>query len=131
MDEWQVDPKTGQRFRMVGNLRVWETLVSIDGTMVPESEVSAYHARAAAETKKETFKALERPKLCPFSLTLMRDCQEASCALYNGHVCALTYLVDQAPTVPSKGRICPFSALKCSERCALFANRTGCIFTAV
>lgn len=33
--EWQVDPKTGERYRMIGRIKEYELMVRVDGIEIP------------------------------------------------------------------------------------------------
>lgn len=48
--EWQVDPKTGERFRMIGKMREYEMTVRIDGIEVPQSQLAEFHRRRKSFT---------------------------------------------------------------------------------
>ena len=61
--EWQVDPQTGERFRMVGHIKEYEPTIRIDGIEIPQSQLADYHKRrkeAEARRKAEALEALLR-----------------------------------------------------------------------
>jgi hypothetical protein len=43
--EWQVDPKTGERFRMVGHIKEYEMMIHTSGGIVPASELAEHNKR--------------------------------------------------------------------------------------
>ena len=43
--EWQVDPKTGERFRMVGHIKEYEMMIHTSGGIVPASQLEDFHKR--------------------------------------------------------------------------------------
>ena len=43
--EWQVDPKTGERYRMIGRIKEYELMVRVDGIEIPQSQLADYHKR--------------------------------------------------------------------------------------
>lgn len=53
--EWQVDPKTGERYRMIGRIKEYELMVRVDGIEIPQSQLADYHKR-----KKEAEQRLNR-----------------------------------------------------------------------
>ena len=50
--EWQVDPKTGERFRMIGKMKEYEMTVRIDGIEVPQSQLADFHKRQKEAKKR-------------------------------------------------------------------------------
>lgn len=52
--EWQTDPKTGERFRMIGHIKEYETVTYISGIPVPQSQIADFHKRQKeAEERRE------------------------------------------------------------------------------
>lgn len=43
--EWQTDPKTGERFRMIGHIKEYEPTITINGLEIPQSKLADYHRR--------------------------------------------------------------------------------------
>ena len=53
--EWQVDQKTGERFRMIGHIKEYEPVTYISGIPVPESQIADFHKRQKeAEERRKT-----------------------------------------------------------------------------
>ena len=71
--EWQVDQKTGERFRMIGHIKEYEPVTYISGIPVPESQIADFHKRQKEAEERRKAEALEElknrpePKSCPFS----------------------------------------------------------------
>lgn len=131
--EWQEErnPWGGiQRYRMIGGVKEYEAMVSCDGIMIPESQLSDYHARkkAAEAARQKPVEAPPRKIRCPFNKGLSQDCRE-TCALYTANGCALARHVDRHLATPTEGKACPFSPYPCTDTCALYNN--GCIFAAI
>ena len=79
---------------MIGNVKEYEMMVSVDGTQIPQSELSAYHERkqAAEKARAEAEKnrpAPPLPKNCPLSDGMNTTCTREKCALYMGDDCTL------------------------------------------
>lgn len=132
---WQTD-ESGRRFRMIGDVKEYEMMVSVDGIQVPQSELAAYYERkrAAEEAQREAERnrpAPPPPKNCPFRDGLTTACTGEACALYLKG-CTLARLVNRPPAKHTEGLQCPFSkyASKCRTDCALY-KETGCTLTAV
>lgn len=127
--EWQIEEKTGKRYRMIGNVKEYEMLVTIGGISVPESQVEAFNARnkAAAEARREAERkaAEEQPpqRNCPFKDGMHTTCTGEKCAFYFTG-CTLAQI--GAPARDTAGRVCPFDRYghKCREDCALYNGGT-------
>lgn len=135
MHEWQTDER-GQRFRMVGGVKEYETIVCVDGAQVPQSQLAEFHRQrkeaAERQRKAEQVSAAEVPpaRICPLKEGVDVRCEGDKCALYlNG--CVLSQISDRAPAKDTKGLTCPLNRYrtKCREDCALYEN--GCKITAV
>ena len=79
--EWQVDPKTGERFRMIGKIKDYELMVRIDGIEIPQSQLADYHKRKKEAEERRKAEALEAAKIAqsrnlahlrPAAITLVR-----------------------------------------------------------
>lgn len=132
---WQTD-ESGRRFRMIGDVKEYEMMVSVDGIEVPQSELAAYHERKRA--REEAQREAERnrpapppPKNCPFADGLTTACTGEACALFLKG-CTLARLVNRPPAKRTEGLQCPLSKYghKCRTDCALY-KETGCTLTAV
>ncbi len=132
MDEWKVD-EFGKRYRMQGNIREYETMITVDGGItIPESQLAAYNrmkAEAADLARAKQEKAVPM-KACPFKNGMSTECR-ADCMLRTAHGCAIVYLVDRAPiSAQPSGRSCPFNPNMCrGEGCELWSG--GCVLTAI
>ena len=131
-DEWLTD-EFGKRYRMQGNVRVYETLITVSGGIsVPESQLAAYNRlkSAAAEREREQQKNAAPLKACPFKDGANPSCR-ADCLLRTKHGCSIVFLVDRAPTAAqAEGRSCPFNPYMCrGAGCELW--RGGCALTAI
>lgn len=134
--EWQeeVNQYGGvRRFRMIGNVKEYEMMVSVDGTQIPQSELSAYHERkqAAEKARAEAEKnrpAPPLPKNCPLSDGMNTTCTREKCALYMGDDCTLARWNAAKVT---EGLRCPLSKYKakCRTDCALY--KSGCTLTGI
>lgn len=133
--EWQVDPKTGERFRMIGKIKEYELMVRIDGIEIPQSQLSDYHKRKKAAEEERLKKALEeaqnRPpaKSCPFANGCNTLCKREGCKIFANGKCALATIADasgvEIEEAPVKdNRKCPFSIYGHCEGCALYNK--GC-----
>ena len=133
--EWQVDPKTGERFRMIGKIKEYELMVRIDGIEIPQSQLSDYHKRKKAAEEERLKKALEeaqnRPpaKSCPFANGCNTSCKREGCKIFANGKCALATIADasgvEIEEAPAKdNRKCPFSIYGHCEGCALYNK--GC-----
>ena len=133
--EWQVDPKTGERFRMIGKIKEYELMVRIDGIEIPQSQLSDYHKRKKAAEEERLKKALEeaqnRPpaKSCPFANGCNTSCKREGCKIFANGKCALATIADasgvEIKEAPVKdNRKCPFSIYGHCKGCALYNK--GC-----
>ena len=133
--EWQVDPKTGERFRMIGKIKEYELMVRIDGIEIPQSQLSDYHKRKKAAEEERLKKALEeaqnRPpaKSCPFANGCNTSCKREGCKIFANGKCALATIADasvvEIEEAPVKdNRKCPFSIYGHCKGCALYNK--GC-----
>ena len=133
--EWQVDPKTGERFRMIGKIKEYELMVRIDGIEIPQSQLSDYHKRKKAAEEERLKKALEeaqnRPpaKSCPFANGCNTLCKREGCKIFADGKCALATIADasgvEIEEAPAKdNRKCPFSIYGHCKGCALYNK--GC-----
>ena len=133
--EWQVDPKTGERFRMIGKIKEYELMVRIDGIEIPQSQLSDYHKRKKAAEEERLKKALEeaqnRPpaKSCPFANGCNTTCKREGCKIFANGKCALATIADasgvEIEEAPAKdNRKCPFSIYGHCKGCALYNK--GC-----
>ena len=62
--DWQIDPLTGKRFRMVGRIKEYEMMIHTSGGIVPESELADFYKRqkeAEERRKAEQAEALKKP----------------------------------------------------------------------
>lgn len=135
MHEWQTDER-GQRFRMIGGVKEYETIICVDGAQVPQSQLEEFHRQrkeaAERQRKAEQASAAEAPpaRICPLREGIDDRCEGSKCALYlNG--CVLSQISDRAPAKDTKGLTCPLNRYrtKCREDCALYEN--GCKITAM
>ena len=44
-NEWQIDPNTGERYRMVGRIKEYEMMIHTSGGIVPASELAEHNKR--------------------------------------------------------------------------------------
>ena len=132
--EWQVDPKTGERYRMIGKIKEYEMMVHTSGCVVPASELTDFHKRQkeAEERRKaaamEEFKNRPEPKYCPFVNGVNTTCKREKCVLFHDNRCSIAILADAHGTDQpiAKGAKCPFSPYSRCDKCAL--NNGGCGF---
>ena len=134
--EWQTDPKTGERFRMIGHIKEYEPVTYISGIPVPESQIADFHKRqkeAEERRKAEQAEALKKrpePKSCPFSNGCNNTCAREKCSLFLKDKCAIAILADAHgaeqtdKTEQTQATKCPFSIYGRCQGCALFHN--GC-----
>ena len=134
--EWQVDQKTGERFRMIGHIKEYEPVTYISGIPVPESQIADFHKRQkeAEERRKaeqaEALKNRPEPKSCPLSDSCNNTCKREGCNIFLKGKCAIAILADahgteQADqTEQTQATKCPFSIYGRCKGCALFNN--GC-----
>ena len=134
--EWQTDPKTGERFRMIGHIKEYEPVTYISGIPVPESQIADFHKRQkeAEERRKaaelEAWENRPEPKSCPFSDGCNNTCKREGCPLFLKGKCAIAILADAHgteqtdQTEQTQAAKCPFSIYGRCQGCALFHN--GC-----
>ena len=134
--EWQTDPKTGERFRMIGHIKEYEPVTYISGIPVPESQIADFHKRQkeAEERRKaaelEAWENRPEPKSCPFSDGCNNTCKRDGCPLFLKGKCAIAILADAHgteqtdQTEQTQAAKCPFSIYGRCQGCALFHN--GC-----
>ena len=134
--EWQVDQKTGERFRMIGHIKEYEPVTYISGIPVPESQIADFHKRQKEAEERRKAAALEEmknrpePKSCPFSSGNNNACTREKCSLFLKGKCAIAILADAHgaeqtdQTEQTQAAKCPFSIYGRCEGCALFNN--GC-----
>jgi hypothetical protein len=133
--EWQVDPKTGERFRMIGKIKEYELMVRIDGIEIPQSQLADYHKRKKEAEERRKAEAMEaaknrpEPKSCPFANGCNTLCKREGCKIFANGKCALATIADASGVAieeaPSKdNRKCPFSIYGHCKGCALYNK--GC-----
>ena len=133
--EWQVDPKTGERFRMIGKIKEYELMVRIDGIEIPQSQLADYHKRKKEAEERRKAEAMEaaknrpEPKSCPFANGCNTTCKREGCKIFANGKCALATIADasgvEIEEAPVKdNRKCPFSIYGHCEGCALYNK--GC-----
>ena len=133
--EWQVDPKTGERFRMVGHIKEYEMMIHTSGGIVPASELAEHNKRQkeAEERRKaaadEAWKNRPEPKSCPFANGCNTLCKREGCKIFANGKCALATIADasgvEIEEAPAKdNRKCPFSIYGHCRGCALYNK--GC-----
>ena len=133
--EWQVDPKTGERFRMVGRIKEYEMMIHTSGGIVPASELAEHNKRQkeAEERRKaaadEAWKNRPPAKSCPFANGCNTLCKREGCKIFANGKCALATIADasgvEIEEAPAKdNRKCPFSIYGHCEGCALYNK--GC-----
>ena len=133
--EWQVDPKTGERYRMIGRIKEYELMVRVDGIEIPQSQLADYHKRKKEAEEKRKAAAMEElknrpePKSCPLSDSCNNTCTREGCKIFLNGKCAIAAIADatgaeiEAAPATDK-RKCPFSVYGRCEGCALFSK--GC-----
>ena len=131
--EWQVDPKTGERFRMVGRIKEYEMMIHTSGGIVPASELAEHNKRQQEAAERRKAEALEaaknrpEPKSCPFSSGNNNTCTREKCSLFLKGKCAIAILADAhgaEQTEQTQATKCPFSIYGRCKGCALYNN--GC-----
>lgn len=131
---WKVD-EHGQRYRETApGHREFEMMIRIDGVEIPQSELSAYHARKKEQDEKRRAAALEefknRPptKYCPFNSSMNNQCKRDGCNLFLNGKCAVAAVADAfgVELEEKKTGKCPFSIYSRCDSCAL--NNGGCAF---
>ena len=133
--EWQVDPKTGERFRMIGKIKEYELMVRIDGIEIPQSQLADYNKRKKEAEERRKAEAMEaaknrpEPKSCPFANGCNTTCKREGCKIFANGKCALATIADasgvEIEEAPAKdNRKCPFSIYGHCKGCALYNK--GC-----
>ena len=135
--EWQVDPKTGQRFRTIPGGREWETVVYGTSGFMTASQLERYNApesRAARKLKSERrAQAQTLPGYhCPFTPMNNTNCAGATCALFVDGECGVAALFPGVPTSSADGKRCPFDRHggRCRPDCVLHCGG-GCKLTTI
>ena len=133
--EWQVDPKTGERFRMVGHIKEYEMMIHTSGGIVPASELAEHNKRQKEAEQRpkaaadEAWKNRPEPKSCPFANGCNTLCKREGCKIFADGKCALATIADasgvEIEEAPAKdNRKCPFSIYGHCKGCALYNK--GC-----
>ena len=133
--EWQVDPKTGERFRMVGHIKEYEMMIHTSGGIVPASELAEHNKRQKEAEERRKAEAMEaaknrpEPKSCPFANGCNTLCKREGCKIFADGKCALATIADasgvEIEEAPAKdNRKCPFSIYGHCKGCALYNK--GC-----
>ena len=133
--EWQVDPKTGERFRMVGHIKEYEMMIHTSGGIVPASELAEHNKRQKEAEERRKAEAMEaaknrpEPKSCPFANGCNTTCKREGCKIFANGKCALATIADasgvEIEEAPAKdNRKCPFSIYGHCKGCALYNK--GC-----
>ena len=129
--EWQVDPKTGERFRMIGKIKEYELMVRIDGIEIPQSQLADYHKRKKEAEERRKAEAMEaaknrpEPKSCPFANGCNTTCKREGCKIFANGKCALATIADASGVEIEEepvedNRKCPFSIYGHCKGCALY-----------
>ena len=137
--EWQTDPKTGERFRMIGHIKEYEPVTYISGIPVPESQIADFHKRqkeaeerrrAAAE---EEWKNRPPARSCPFANGCNNTCTREKCKIFYDGKCSIATVADavgvEIEEAPARDKKCPFSIYGKCEGCALYHH--GCAITRI
>ena len=137
--EWQVDQKTGERFRMIGHIKEYEPVTYISGIPVPESQIADFHKRqkeaeerrrAAAE---EEWKNRPPARSCPFANGCNNTCTREKCKIFYDGKCSIATVADavgvEIEEAPARDKKCPFSIYGKCEGCALYHH--GCAITRI
>ena len=134
--EWQVDPKTGERFRMVGHIKEYEMMIHTSGGIVPASELAEHNKRQKEAEERRKAEAMEaaknrpEPKSCPFSKGCNNTRKREGRTLFLQGQCAIAILADAHgteqtdQTEQTQAAKCPFSIYGRCKGCALYNN--GC-----
>ena len=132
--EWQTDPKTGERFRMIGHIKEYEPVTYISGIPVPESQIADFHKRqkeAEERRKAEQAEALKKrpePKSCPLSDSCNNTCKREGCNIFLKGKCSIATIADasgvEIEEAPAQNSKCPFSIYGRCQGCALYNK--GC-----
>ena len=136
--EWQEDAN-GKKYRMVGNIKEYETTIRIGGVEIPESQLEDYNKRrkereqAALQAQKaEAARKAALPKYhCPFNHNGLNSvCRNDECAFFNGNDCIIRQ-VDAEPKA-SQGKRCPIDIYnrQCNNDCAFYKDK-GCILPGI
>lgn len=130
--KWEVDTRTGRRFKRIGNCIEYEPTTRIDGLEVPESQLAEFHKRRKEAEERRKAAALEElknrpePKGCPFSNGMNNQCKREKCVLFLDGRCSIAILADAHGTDQpiAKDAKCPFSVYGRCGSCAM--NNNGC-----
>ena len=132
--EWQVDPKTGERYRMIGRIKEYELMVRVDGIEIPQSQLADYHKRKKEAEEKRKAAAMEElknrpePKSCPFSDGCNNTCKREGCNIFLKGKCSIATIADasgvEIEEAPAQNSKCPFSIYGRCQGCALYNK--GC-----
>lgn len=89
------------------------------------TEYTFAHGRRAKETVHPQ-EGLQRAKReCPFKRGMKYDCMD-DCVLFGKTACSLS-MQEDVPDKDTRGKECPMSHRKCSQKCALYFNGCGII----
>jgi hypothetical protein len=117
MGEWQVDERSGRRYRIVGQgcIEHEPDFIGSYGT-VPQGMVDKIQR---ADVTPERQERQESAKTCPFQRGIRGIPCKKDCALRNDNGCGIV------TGKGTEGGRCPFSSLECSSDCGLFRDG-GC-----
>lgn len=110
-----------ERVRRIGNIVEHEMMVSIDGIMMPESQVSDYHRRKKEAKAAAAAQPAPVLKSCPFRLgsnSMATQCSE-NCSCFTDGCCVFA-ASNIKPTSDTRGRRCPIIGRECLQACALY-----------
>ena len=132
--EWQVDQKTGERFRMVGRIKEYEMMIHTSGGIVPASELAEHNKRQQEAAERRKAEALEaaknrpEPKSCPFATGCNTTCKREGCSIFLKGKCSIATIADASSVeieeAPANNSKCPFSIYGRCQGCALYNK--GC-----
>ena len=129
--EWQVDPRTGRRFRKIGDFGVeWEPVVYSSVGFLTQSELTAHNERKGAE-RENGGREPEKPKRhCPLRSGMKTECTGAECALFVDGQCSIGAQFSGVPTHSTADKACPFDRHggRCRPNCVLRCG-DGCKLT--
>ena len=126
--EWQTEVDSYgavRRYRMIGNTKEYEPVITINGMEVPESQLEAFHkVRAEAKEKEPRKEAISTTvKRCPFLHGYNTVCK-TDCVFRNSTRCSLCRPRTEN-TQDTVGAFCPFCGT-CKKDCAAYDG--GCTF---
>ena len=123
--EWQ-EEKTPfgsvRRFRMIGNIKEYETTITTSSGTFTQSQLKDMQRREKEQKKQP--KAEKQHNNCPFRSGINSKCHE-DCAMYSPKGCSMIRSFEGKAHRETAGLFCPIASRECTELCEFYKD--GCV----